>query len=318
LVKPFVQSFRNLQRKDFFMQNAFDVVIVGGSYAGLSAALALGRALRKVLVIDSGTPCNGSTPHSHNFLTRDGETPAAITKQARKELETYSTVTLLSGKVKYVIRRDWLFQICTEEEAFFHSKKILLATGLKDEMPAIEGFADCWGITILHCPYCHGYEVKKEPTGIIANGDFGFDFIKVVSNWTDQLTVFTNGPSQFSGEQRSRIVSNGVPIVESEIISVRHRAGFIKNIICKNGSSYEMKALYAKPAFRQQTDLASKLGCELTEQGLIRTDQFQKTSVPGVFAAGDNCNWGRAVSFSVASGSVAGMMINRELRDEEF
>ncbi|MEL6971969.1 MAG: NAD(P)/FAD-dependent oxidoreductase, partial [Bacteroidota bacterium] len=151
--------------------NGFDVIIVGGSYSGLSAAMALGRSLRNILIIDSGLPCNRQTPHSHNFITQDGEQPAAIAEKAKAQVLNYDTIRFLHGKAISGKKTENGFTITTQKEETFTAKKLVFATGVKDIMPDIGGFSACWGISVIHCPYCHGYEVKNEKTGILANGD---------------------------------------------------------------------------------------------------------------------------------------------------
>ena len=185
-------------------------------------------------------------------------------------------------------------------------------------MPDINGFAECWGISILHCPYCHGYEFKNGKTGLWGTGDLGFELSKLVSNWTKNLTLFTNGKSTLTNEQTTKIKNHSIEIVESEIEHIEHKNGLIENVICKDENKYSVKALYVKLQFKQHCDLPKNLGCEMTEQGLIKVDILQKTSVYGVYSAGDNSAWGRAVSIAIATGSVAGMSINKEMIDEEF
>ena len=152
-----------------FMDHDFDVAVVGGSIAGLSAAMTLGRSLRKVAVFDKGTPCNLQAPRSHNFITCDGMPPGEIIDSARKQISLYETVSFFEEEVLSAQRRDTGFEIATSNSTFL-VKKVLFATGLRDIMPDIPGFAQCWGISILHCPYCHGYECRGKHTGIIANG----------------------------------------------------------------------------------------------------------------------------------------------------
>src|SRR5687767_8830866 len=154
----------------------FDVIIIGGSYAGLSAAMALGRALRNVLIIDSGKPCNRQTPHSHNFITQDGNSPKQIASVAKEQVAKYNTVEFLDGLATTATKTEKGFEVSTQSGQQFFTKKIILATGLKDNMPAIPGFAECWGITVIHCPYCHGYEVRNVKTGVLGNGDFGVEY----------------------------------------------------------------------------------------------------------------------------------------------
>src|SRR5690554_5341159 len=145
----------------------FDVIIIGGSYAGLSSAMALGRALRNVLIIDSGLPCNRQTPHSHNFLTQDGSTPNEIATLAKQQVEKYESVRFYKGIATSGVKTVDGFEIMTDANSTFTSKKLILATGVKDIMPALPGFAACWGISIIHCPYCHGYEYRSQNTGIL-------------------------------------------------------------------------------------------------------------------------------------------------------
>ena len=142
-------------------QPKYDVIIIGGSYSGLAAGMALGRALRNVLIIDSGNPCNKQTPHSHNFLTNDGKSPAEIAGVAKEQLRIYGTVRLINGLAMTGIKTETGFKIQVQSGETFSSKKLVFATGIKDIMHDIPGFAECWGISVLHCPYCHGYEVRN-------------------------------------------------------------------------------------------------------------------------------------------------------------
>ncbi|MET3875781.1 NAD(P)/FAD-dependent oxidoreductase [Chitinophaga sp. OAE865] len=294
----------------------FDVIIVGGSYAGLSAAMALGRSLRNVLIIDSGLPCNRQTPHSHNFITQDGKTPAEISALAKQQVEKYTTVKFHNGLAETAVKTENGFEITTKLDEKFHAKKLIFATGIKDIMPAIKGFEQCWGISVIHCPYCHGYEVKNEVTGILANGEVAMHVAPLVHNLTKKLTIYTNGASAFTDEQMAQLKKQGIPVVEAEIEELRHHNGSIEQIVFRNDDAQPIKALYAKPAFVQHSDIPEKLGCELTEQGFIKVDAFQKTNVPGVFACGDNTTMMRSVANAVAVGNLAGAMANKEMADE--
>jgi len=296
----------------------YDVIIVGGSYAGLSAAMALGRSLRKVLVIDSGWPCNRQTPHSHNFITHDGEIPAVIAAKAKEQVLQYETITFHQGLAVAGTKQESGFTIITAAGGEFSARKLLFATGIKDLMPAIPGFAECWGITVIHCPYCHGYEVRHQKTGIMANGDIGFEFTKLVSNWTNDLTLFTNGKSTLTLEQTAKLQKHNIPVIETEITGFEHTNGQLKQVHFKDGSVKTMKAMYAKIPFVQHCDIPVQLGCVLNEHGFITVDNFQKTSVPGVYAAGDNATGMRAVALATAAGGMAGIVINKELVEESF
>ncbi|WP_276379414.1 NAD(P)/FAD-dependent oxidoreductase [Flavobacterium sp. H4147] len=296
----------------------FEVIIVGGSYSGLSAAMSLGRSLRQVLVIDSGLPCNRQTPHSHNFITQDGEKPAVISAKAKLQVDIYKTVQFYNGLAVKALQIDKGFEIETESGDVFTSRKVLFATGVKDLFPKIDGFEDCWGISVLHCPYCHGYEVKNEKTAIIANGEMGFEYAKLISNWTKDLRLCTNGKSELTLEQTQILKNHGVLILENEIDSLEHNEGYVSNIIFKNEEKISVKAIYAKVPFEQHCSLPEELGCEINEQGYLKVDFMQKTTVPGIFGSGDATTQMRSVALAVSSGSFAGAVINKELIDEDF
>ncbi len=299
------------------MEQNFDVIIIGGSYAGLSAAMSLGRSLRNVLIIDSAKPCNRQTPHSHNFITHDGKTPKEISNLAKEQVLNYKTIKFHDGVVVKMSKNVKKIQVETEKNEIFHTKKIILASGIKDIMPKIPGFAECWGISVIHCPYCHGYEVKGKVTGIMANGDMAFDFTKLVFNLTKDVTLFTNGKSAFNKEQLEKFDQHKINLVEDEIIEVVHKNGYIDKVILKNGKEILLEVLYAKIPFEQNIDVED-LGIELSEQGFIKVDMMQKTNISGVFACGDNVTMMRSVANAVAQGNFAGAVVNKDLSEEEF
>lgn len=293
--------------------NKYDVIIIGGSYAGLSAAMALGRAMRHVLIIDSGKPCNRQTPHSHNFLTQDGNTPASIAKIGRAQVLQYPTIEFTEGEVTRVEGKNDQFVVYNSEGQAITARKVLFATGIKDLMPEIKGFADCWGISVIHCPYCHGYEYRHEQTGILANGDQAFEFARLINNWTKKLTVFTNGASTITESQREQLLKLNIGVIETAVQEIRHTDGFLEELLFGDGSSSKMTALYAKIPFGQHSNIPAKLGCQMTDTGYIQTDDFQKTSIPGIYAAGDNSTMVRSISVTVGTGTKAGAFINHEL-----
>ncbi|UOQ78063.1 NAD(P)/FAD-dependent oxidoreductase [Hymenobacter sp. 5516J-16] len=295
-----------------------DVVIIGGSTAGLSAALTLGRAMRRVVVLDGGQPCNRQTPHSHNFFTRDGETPAQLLALGRAQLQAYPTVHLQTATVTQAARKDDLFQLTTAEGQTFWGRRVLLATGVHDQLPPVPGFAESWGISVLHCPYCHGYEVSGQALGVLGNGDMGFEFARLIRHWTPDLQLFTNGPSTLSAAQVTQLVAHGVRIVEAPLIEIEHSKGQLHHLRLAGELRRQLTALYARVPFVLPGTLAQQLGCELTEQGLIRVNEVGQTSVPGVSAAGDNSIPMRQLALAAANGSKAGAFLNNELIEKEF
>jgi len=299
-------------------QNHFDVIIIGGSYAGLSAAMALGRSLRHVLIIDNGQPCNRQTPHAHNIITQDGQKPDIIAEKARAQTLNYPTVTFHNGLAVNGRKEENGFVITTQTDKVFKAKKLLFAIGVKDIMPDIKGFAECWGISVIHCPYCHGYEVKNEKTGILANGDFAYHYAQLVRNLSKDLIIFTNGRADFTPEQAGKFAQHNIPIVEKEIAHLGHDNGHIRQIVFNDQSAIALKAIYAKPEFEQHCPIPEILGCMLTEQGHIKVDMFQQTTVQNVFACGDSAGLMRSVPNAIATGNFAGAMINNIMTEEEF
>jgi thioredoxin reductase len=299
-------------------ENKYEIIIIGGSYSGLAAGMALGRSLRKVLIIDSGNPCNQQTPQSHNFLTNDGKPPGEIAHAAKLQVQAYSTVTFLDAFATAGSKTADGFQIQVQTGETFSAKKLVFASGIKDIMPELPGFAACWGISVLHCPYCHGYEVRHKQTGILANGDAAFELSTLISNWTSDLAIFSNGKSTLNEQQVKKLRENKISIIETEIDRLEHRNGYIEQIVFRDGTKATVKAIYARLPFVQHTTVPHALGCELTPEGYILTDREQRTTVPGVYACGDNTTRMRTVANAVAMGTAAGMMLNKELTEEEF
>jgi thioredoxin reductase len=296
----------------------FDVIIVGGSYAGLSAAMALGRSLRTVLIIDSGQPCNAQAPHAHNFLTQDGVPPYEIAEQGKKQVLAYDTVTFVNGLATKGYKTHDLFTLELKTGEKFRGRKILFATGVIDILPDIKGLSECWGISVLHCPYCHGYEFKNEKIGLLANGDLGFELSKLISNWTTTLTLFTNGKSTLSPEQKTRIEEHNIKTVDKDVSHLEHKQGYLERIVFKDGTSVPLNALFARGSIKQHCVIPIELGCELTEEGHLKIDDYHRTTISGIYAAGDNTTLFRAVAGAVAAGNKAGALINKELIDEAF
>lgn len=299
-------------------KNIYDVIIVGGSYSGLSAGLALGRSLRNVLIIDSGNPCNKYTLHAQNFITNDGKSPQAIRDVAREEMLKYTTTEFINGLVTGIKPLENIFEVVTDSDTIFTTRKIILATGLTDTIPKIEGFAQCWGVSILHCPYCHGYEAKGKKTGILGNGDMGFELAKTISHWTDSLTLYTNGTSTLSPEEVLKLNKHNVIVVENTIDYFEHVDGNLKMIHFNDTPADDVEVIYTQLPFMQQCSIPETLGLEMTDKGFIYVSKCMETSQPGIYAAGDCLSLFRSVAHAVASGNKVGALINKCLIDEDF
>ena len=295
----------------------FDALIIGGSYAGLSAAMALGRSLRQVLIIDSGEPCNRFTPHAHNFLTLDGKSPLEISSLAKGQVSKYPSVHFHQGHVQGVRGVDGAFGVTTDEGESFGAKKLILATGIRDILPQVKGFAECWGKSVIHCPYCHGYEFRGRRTGIWASGEKALHLAALGHNLTQELILFPDSDT-FPWEGAEKLESLGIRIVSGEIQALEHRQGILEGVVLGDGNIMALDALYASPPFEQSSDLPQALGCRLTPQGHIQVDMMQRSSVAGVYACGDNASGMRSLAQAVQAGNMAGAALNSELALAEF
>ncbi len=291
----------------------FDTIIIGGSYAGLSAALSLGRSLRKVLVIDSGAPCNAPTPRSHNFLTQDGAVPSVIAGIGRNQVAAYDTIVFLEDLAVRGMKENDGFRVFTSSGEAFYADSLIFATGIKDQLPEIPGLAACWGKTVIHCPYCHGFEHRNRNTVLLADGEAALHLVPLVSNLTSRLTLVTNGRSELTEDQKEMMLAKGIGIIEKEVSYLEQTNGQLRRIVFADGHRLEAEVMYARVPFVQHSDIPEALGCEFTATGHLKTDIFQETSVPGVFACGDNAAMLRSVANAVAAGSLAGASVNRML-----
>ncbi len=299
-------------------KNEFEVIIIGGSYSGLSAAMALGRSLRKTLIIDSGKPCNRQTPHSHNFLTQDGSTPQEISTIAKQQVLSYDTIRFYEGLAISGKKIAEGYEVTTSNQDVFRAKKLVFASGIKDLMPNIKGFSECWGISVVHCPYCHGYEIRNKKTAIIANGERAFHIASLVNNLTKDITILTSGKKDFDDNQLLKLKSHNITVIENEILEIEHKEGQLETIIFKDGSKKHFECAYASIPFEQSSKIPEELGCKLTEHGHIEVDFMHKTTKDGIFACGDNSSMMRSVATAVYGGNITGAVINSELTKESF
>jgi thioredoxin reductase len=297
----------------------FDVAIIGGASAGLSAALILGRSARKTVVFDTGDPRNKPAAHAHNVFTGDGVSPLEILAIGREQLKAYPSVTIAQEKVITAAQEDGGFRLETASGGIFTARKIILATGLKDILPDIKGIQALWGDKVIHCPYCHGWEVRNSPVALIGNEEMVYHQASVIYNLNKDLTIFTNGKATFSAEQQEKLQERGVGLIETPVAAIEDDADGIR-LILADGTVHHKKASYVKAVgFHFNNELAVQLGCELEEGGAIKVDEFQQTTVPGVLAAGDVSHPMMHMVIAAAAGGVkAGAFCNGQMAKDEF
>ncbi|TGL39785.1 NAD(P)/FAD-dependent oxidoreductase [Leptospira perdikensis] len=291
----------------------FDITIIGGSYAGLSAALSLVRSLRNVVVIDSERPCNQNTPFSHNFVTHDGKTPNQIRSMALADLKEYKTFKLQLGEATSIQKQGSGYLIKGNGFADIQSNQIIFATGVKDILPEIPGFTESWGKTVIHCPYCHGYEFVGNQTGLWMNEPGVFEHAKFLKHWSKEITIFTNGPIQFTKEEETNIEKEGIRVITDVVTELLHKEGKISSLQLNSGKEIPLQTLYSKMPIVQHSKLPEELGCKLLPSGHIDVTPFFETSISNVYAVGDMASMFRSVAHAVHSGNMAGAKLNRAM-----
>ena len=296
----------------------FDVIVVGGGVAGLSSALVLGRSRRRTLVLDAGQPRNAPSAAAHSIFTRDGAPPTELLTIGRDQLRPYPSVQFqLSTAVDAQVVRDG-FEVSVSGDGSVRSRKLLLAYGVIDELPQIGGMEELWGKSVLHCPYCHGWEVRDEPLALYGRGQTGVELAQLLLGWSHDLVLCTDGPAELTDKQRAQLARHQIPVIEKPISHLEGAKGVLERICFTNGSNLSRRAMFLRPTQRQRSDLAARLGCEQAELGLIRTDEWGQTSVSGVYAAGDATTPVQKVIRAAASGATAAIGINRSLLAENF
>ncbi|YBV97919.1 NAD(P)/FAD-dependent oxidoreductase [Phyllobacteriaceae bacterium JZ32] len=289
----------------------YDVIIVGGSYAGMAAALQLARARRRIMVIDAGLRRNRFAEHSHGFLGRDGHAPGAIAEEAKGQLLAYPTVTWTEGKAGKAARTDDGFHIETEAGESFDARRLILALGVEDLLPDLPGLKERWGKSVFHCPYCHGYELNKGKIGVLAVGSISMHQALMLPDW-GSTTFFTNGTFSPDEEQLAQLAARGVAVESTAVAGITGHA----DVNLADGRTVSLAGLFTAPATRPASPLAGQLGCALEEGPIgpyIRVNDTKETSVSGVFACGDAARAAGSVSLAVGDGAFAGAAAHRSL-----
>jgi thioredoxin reductase len=302
------------------LNSLFDCAIIGGGPAGLNAALVLGRARRSTVLFDNDNARNAVTQESHGFITRDGIRPKEFREIAHKDITKYPSVIYKEEKVTSIIKKDQLFEIATDNKDLYQSKTIIISTGLRDVLPDIENISTYYGKSLFNCPYCDGWEMRDKPLAVIIEEQTqGFHFIQTVFNWSKDLIVCTNGKPVLNPEQKRLILNKGIKIFENKITKFEGENGQMEKIIFENGDSIIRKGGFVLPQPIQASDFAKKLGCEYNSLGGILVDFYGRTSVPGVYAAGDASVFAPAqLIIAAADGLKAAVGVNRDLIQKEF
>jgi thioredoxin reductase len=293
----------------------YDVIIVGGSYAGLSAALALVRARKRALVIDAGKRRNRFAHAAHNLIGQDGRAPDAIARDARAEVAAYPTATFIDGTAVAATRDDAGFVVTLDDGATHHAARLVLAIGIEDELPSLPGLREGWGRGVLHCPYCHGYEVAGRRLGVLAFGSVATHLANLVPDW-GSTTFLTNGTVPLTASERDALEARGVVVEDATVTAVVNNGEELEAVRLADGRAIALDALFIAVPTRLASPLATQLGCEIDETALgpiIRVDARGQTTVPGVFAAGDAAQPNKSLAGAIASGMLAGAMAHQSL-----
>ena len=301
--------------------DTFDAAVVGGGPAGLSAALTLGRSRRRVLLLDTGQGRNASAAHMQNVLGFDGAAPADLRAAGRRELERYPTVTVREIAAQAAERRDdETFALTLDGGEVVRARRLVLATGMVDELPDIPGLAELWGRSFLHCPYCHGYEARDRPLALLgASPHHAFIATLLRRSYSDDVVLLTNGEEAPIPEV---LAEQDVPVRDQPIARVESSGGRLERVVFADGSTLERAAIFGGMPVRQRSDLAEQLGCATIGPGCVAVDDLGRTSVDGVLAAGDMAQRSSmpgpmaAVSFASASGMLAGVAVDQSLHGD--
>lgn len=299
------------------MTAALDVIVVGGGAAGLSAALTLGRARRRTLVLDAGEPRNAPSPASHGVFTRDGAPPAELLREARAQLASYETVSLCDAAALDARAVNGAFEVELANGARARGRRLLLALGVRDELPAIEGLAPLWGTRVLHCPYCHGWEVRDEPLAVHLSDRASVPLTTLLLGWSRDLLVCAEASAGLSSDERQLLARRRVEVVESPLTRVEALDDGV-TLHFADGRAVPRRALFLRPPFAIGSPLPRALGCEISDAGTLRIGADHQTSVAGVYAAGDCAESTKQVLVAAASGQQAAMALNRDLAEADF
>ena len=292
-----------------------DAIVIGGSFAGLSAALYIARARRSVCIIDTGLPRNRFAEHSHGFFANDGSAPSTMLATARSQVAAYPTVTCIHGEATTATKTPDGFSVTVAAGDVVESVRLVLAFGISDELPGIPGLAERWGSSVLHCPYCHGYEFSGQRLGVLHGSPKSIHQAMLVAEW-GPTTLYLNGGAEPDDALLAELTKRRVAIEPAPVKALHGDGSRLSAIELAGGRLSPADALYVGPPTRLNSGIAQQLGCELDDAQfgpIIRTDAEKMTTVPGVYAAGDITRGAHTVTFAAADGVMAGLAVHRSL-----
>lgn len=297
----------------------YDVVIVGAGPAGLNAALILGRCRRSVLVCDNGRPRNAASRALHGYLTRDGMDPREFRSIGREELRPYETVELRDvAATDAQCEPSGQFRVTLADGAVVRSRKLLVATGVCDNVPDVPGIQELYGRSVFHCPYCDGWEVRDQPLAIYGRAHRGVGLALELTAWSRDLVLCTDGPAEIGDDDRARLARNGIAIREDRVSALEGRNGILERILFTAGAPLPRRALFFTAGQFQRSELAIRLGCEFNDKGTVRTGKYESTHLPGLYVAGDASRAVQWVIVAAAEGAEAAFAINTDLIQEDL
>lgn len=295
----------------------YDVIIIGGSFAGLSAALQLGRARRKVVVLDTSRPRNRFAAHAHGLLGHDGRPPHEILGEAIAQMRAYPSVRFIQARASLIGGHKDAFAVTTQDGESLAARRVLLAHGIADIMPDIDGFARCWGRSVLHCPYCHGFEVADKRLGLLYFSPMSEHVARMLEDWSGELTVFADG-NAIAPEFRARLARRKLHLVEPKVTRLLETDGQLEAVVTEDGAQTGLDALFAGPRQQPAADFHRQLGLAMDDMPLgplIRVSESHETSMPGLYAAGDVASPRQSAVLAMAAGNLAGVHCHHSLLD---
>ena len=296
---------------------SYDVIIVGGGPAGLNAALVLGRYRHTVLVCDSGHYRNHVAHAMHGFLSRDGFPPAELLRVSREQLQPYG-VAMMDTEITDAVKRETGFELKTAQGEILSARKLLLATGITDNLPEVAGFSALYGVSAFHCPYCDGWENRDKRIVAYARGPEVAEFACTLRPYTSDLILCTDGRCELSEAERARLARHGIPLIEKTVARLEGQRGQLTHIVFNDGEALERDTLFFHLGQKQRSQLAARLGCQVSNEEGAQADDKCATDIPGLFIAGDATRDVQQVIVAAAEGAKAAFEINMELRDENY